>query len=596
MTWRLGLGACLVAVAGAATGALAGASAPPPNPRQTQARLSDAQAATLAKGALESQDPTSIRAVLAQLKKHSFKSSKVPERELVLYAQGVLEARLGNLAGAAVALKKLEKQWPHSPFMGEAQAILAQDAMAQKRYKDAERRLHQALASDMPSERKRQPQELLIWALVEQGRPQEALPIVQALRPLEPKERPTEQGLAGIVEVLATAGNKQQAEGSRKDFQNLYPKSALAPRVELAWGRLLGSSGDAKGSAQVFRQIIKDFPKTSQADDARLALASLLTDGSLPDAKGMPSAEALLAEVRKGGKGLPKGAAQLVELRLLVEKKAWEEALNGVDRMDAAMKLGQGEVNQLWRQAWRAWVGERVEKNFAGELLGRMKPGAFGALEPATRLAVAELFAAKGLLEVLPPLLLEVPRAERVTLSRAAMGKVEPESQPAGVLKLLPNRGGTADEVLLRIRAEAALGHWPAVRGSLDHARPGAGRLGVLQRYLERPLEARETSGQRLIEAEKWLRRAPEKRDALEPIIILVADLRMRGGDPKGALALYPQHSTDPLQRGWVALMRSQAMLKLGQRAEATRTLREARDEQGFKGQRDAFAKSLGAY
>ena len=46
----------------------------------------------------------------------------------------------------------------------------------------------------------------------------------------------------------------------------------------------------------------------------------------------------------------------------------------------------------------------------------------------------------------------------------------------------------------------------------------------------------------------------------------------------------------------WEALMRAQAMLKLGQREQAKALIKESRDEQGFKGQRDAFAKSLGAY
>jgi len=149
----------------------------------------------------------------------------------------------------------------------------------------------------------------------------------------------------------------------------------LIPRVELAWGRLLGRSGEAKESAQVFRKLIKDHPGSTKADDARLALASLLTDGSLPDAKDLPSAESLLAEVRKGGKGLPNGTAQVVELRLLVGKGLWEEALNLVDRMGSTSRDTQPEVKKLWIEAWTAWVDQRLEKGFPGELLTRLKPG-----------------------------------------------------------------------------------------------------------------------------------------------------------------------------------------------------------------------------
>jgi TolA-binding protein len=558
--------------------------------------MTDAQAAELAKGALAAENPASIKAALARLRGHTFKSSKVSERELVLYAQGVLEARLGNVAAATVALKKLERQWPRSPFMGEAQILLAEDAVAHRRYKEAEGRLHQALAADIPSELKRKPQELLIWTLVEQERAQEALPIVQSLRPLEGKEKPSEKGLAAIVEVLCAAGERGQAQSGLKDFENTFPKSELTPRVELAWGRLLGRSGEAKESAQVFRKLIKDHPSSVQADDARLALASLLTDGSLPDAKDLPSAESLLAEVRKNGKGLPHGTAQVVELRLLVGKAQWEEALNLVDRMGPSARDTQPEVKKLWMEAWKAWVGQRLEKGFPGELLARLKAGTFAALDAKARMGVAEMFASQGLLDVLPRLLPEAPMAERAGLRKAALAKVQPEAQPQAVLKLLPAKGDNPDEALLRARAEGALEHWAALRQALGRARPGMERIKAVVHLLQRPVTGQDTAPMRMAEAEGWLARAPEKGEARELLAILVADLRLQHGDARGALALYPIKAAIPEQRGWVALMRAQAMVKLGQSDQARTLIKEARDEQGFKGQRDALAKALKAY
>ncbi len=558
--------------------------------------LTDAQAEELAKQALGAQNAASIRATLNRLKGHSFKSSKVPERELVLYAQGILEARLGNLPAATVALKKLERQWPKSPFMGEAQTILAEDAVAHRRFKEAEGRLHQALAADIPSEAKRKPQELLIWTLVEQDRSQEALPIVQSLQPLEAKEKPTEKGLAAIVQVFCAMEDRAQAQAGLKDFQNLYPGSELRPRLDLAWGRLLGRSGDAKESAQILRKLIKDHPSSTQADDARLALASLLTDGSLLDTKDMPSAESLLAEVRKSGKGLPKGAALTVELRLLIGKSLWEEALNLVDRMDPVTRETQPEVKKLWTEAWRAWVAQRLGKGFPGELLARLKKGSFAALDAPSRIGVAELLAGQGLLDLLPRLLTETPAAERTALKKAALAKVQPEAQPQAVLRLLSAKGESPDEALMRARAEGALEHWGPLRSALGKARPGPERIKATVRFLQRPLVSPETAMQRLAEAEGWLTRAPEKGEARELLAILVADLRLQRGDARGAFALYPAKPAAPEQRGWVALMRSQALLKLGQRDQARLLIKETRDEPGFKGQRDAIAKSLGAY
>jgi hypothetical protein len=285
-----------------------------------------------------------------------------------------------------------------------------------------------------------------------------------------------------------------------------------------------------------------------------------------------------------------------VELRLLVKKQLWEEVLNLVDRMDAAQREGQPEVKKLWQEAWRTWVDERLEKGFPGELISRLKPGAFAALEVKARLGVTELLAGRGLLETIPPLLAEIPERDRPVLRKAALGKVEPEAQPATVLRLLPARGGTADETLLRVRAEAVLGHWASVRSALDRARPGSARISVIRRLLERPSEAKETPNQRLTEAEGWLRRASEKGETREPLVILVGDLRARTGDARGALSLYPEKPVDPMQRGWVALMRAQALTKLGDRKQAAQVILAARDEQGFKGQRDAMAKTLGAY
>ena len=154
--------------------------------------MTDAQAAQLAREALGANTSGAMHLALSRLKAHTFKSSKVPERELVLYAQGLLEARLGNLPAAALALKKLERQWPESPFMGEVNSLLAEEALTRKRTKEAEERLHKALASDMPTERKHHPQELLLCLLAEQGRHDEALALAQSLRAHAGKERPGE--------------------------------------------------------------------------------------------------------------------------------------------------------------------------------------------------------------------------------------------------------------------------------------------------------------------------------------------------------------------------------------------------------------------
>lgn len=569
---------------------------PSPPAKARAGTLTDAQAAELAREALAANASGTMQLALTRLKAHTFKSSKVPERELVLYTQGVLEARLGNLPAAALPLKKLERQWPESPFIGEVNALLGEDALNRKRAKEAEERLHKALAADMPTERKHRPQELLLTLLADQGRHEEALPLAQSLRSHAGKERPGELPLAAIAEVLTAAGSRDQAESARKDFLQAYPASAMVPRLELAWGRMLGRQGDKQGAAQALRKLIKDHPVTPQADDARLALATLLTEGSLKETKDLPSAESLLAEVRKGGKALPKGAAQVVELRLLTGRSAWDEALALVDGLEPALRQDT-EVRKLWAEAWNGWATHHLEKGRPGDFLSRLKPGAFLALDPKLRVALVERFAESGLLDTLPSLVAEVPESQRAILRRAALAKAPIETQPKPILRLLgPKAGGGPEEALARARAESALDNWGQVRTALPGARPGAERVAVLVRLLQRPLLAAEKPAQRLSEAEGWLSRAPEKGAILEPLAILVGDLRFQAGDAKGALALYPAKATVASQQGWVALMRAEALLRLGQRDQARVLIREARQEPGFKGQRDALARSLGAY
>ncbi len=558
-------------------------------------RITDAQAAALAREAVTDTDPASIRAVLTRLRAHSFRSPSAPEREVVLYVEGLLDARLGNLAGAAFPLHELERLWPRSPYTAEAQVILAEGEVDRKRYPDAERRLHWALDSDIPSEQKRRAQELLLWVLVQEGRPLEGLPIVKGLLPLEGDAKPSERGLAAMAEVLCAAGNQAEADGARQSLERQFPGSPLLPRVELAYGRMLGQHGRAAAAAQAFRKLIQDHPEAPEADEARLALADLLTDGRLPQGKDLPTAQALLDEIRKGGHGLPKGRAQVVELRLLVSRSLWGEALRLVDGLDV-VTAQRPDIRELWLKAWRGWVDQRLAKGYAGELLARLKPGAFRALEPKERLGVAQLLASQGLLGAMPALLLEAPPEERVALRLAALAKADPEGQPRAVLALLPARGGTPQEALLRARALLALGRWQPLRALLGGLPPGAERIRLLTSYLQRPLDAGETPAARLKEAEGWLARAREQGAAREPLSILVADLRLQGGDAKGALTLYPVHPADPAQAGWVALMRAQALLRLGQTDAARDVIRQARDTRGFQAQRDALAQALGAY
>lgn len=223
--------------------------------------LQDDEMEALARKALASDDPAIQKEALRAFRAHRFRSTRAPQREFVLFAQGILEDRLEDVLKASETLRKLERTWPKSAYLPEAQTILGQESAERRRFKDAEARLRKALYADIPVEGKRRAQELLLWVFVEQAQPEKGLPILESLYPLG-TAKPSEKGLVAMTEVLASARRKDQAESTRKDYHGLYPKGLFGPRVDLACGRMLGALEEAQGSAEIFRKIILDAPDT----------------------------------------------------------------------------------------------------------------------------------------------------------------------------------------------------------------------------------------------------------------------------------------------------------------------------------------------
>lgn len=281
--------------------------------------------------ALKLTDPRDQKAALDAVKAHRFKGLKDPDREKALYVQAILEERLGRGREAALTFHKLERTWPRSPFMADGQVLLAEQALERKKPKDAEERLRRALASDLPVETKRRAQELLLWTLVEGGRASEGLGVLRSLVPLADHAKPSERGLVAMLQVLCAAKDRAQAEGVRKDHQTFYPQGEYRPRVEIAYARLLGALGDAPAAAATLQGLIQSFPRAAEADEARLALATLLSEGKLPPeaAANFPAPDKLLGEMgRAERKSEPARKSLLVKLRLAVGRQAWPEVVN----------------------------------------------------------------------------------------------------------------------------------------------------------------------------------------------------------------------------------------------------------------------------
>lgn len=560
------------------------------------ARASDAEIDALAGNAMASNDPAVLADVLRRLQVHHFKSSLAPERERVLGIQGLLEDRLGKSAQAATTFHKLEQAWPRSPWLAEGQVIMAEAAAERKRYQEAESRLHKALDADLPAESQRRGQELLLWVLAEQGRSTEGLAITRALKPAG-SARSSEKGLVGLMETYCASKQKAEAEATLKDYHQQYPGGPRIRRVDLDWAKLLGATGDAPGAAEAFQKLIQAGPSAPEADEARLALATLLTEGALrgKDAEAFPPAETLLAAMKKGGlKDGPARQALLVKGRIALKEGHWQEVLEAVEQF-RAQHPGLPEKlrsDELRAEAMRKWAQELLDRHQVAPMLPFLDGEGIRCLTPPLRLGLVRRLALGGLPEAARAVLQVAPGPERPVLLKAALEGAS-GGNPRGTLDLLPGKGETPGESLLRAQAELALQDWTGARAALARASAGPERIQALLAYLGRPAGSGEPPAARLKEVDTWLARAPEQGADREPLEILAADLRVRAGDWRGALARYPLEP-QPANRGWVTLMRATCQARLGQTAPARATLKQAGDDPAYKSERMALAQRLG--
>jgi TolA-binding protein len=572
--------------------------APPAPAQQPPPRPTDAQIGELARSAMASNDPAVLADVLRRLEVHHFKSSLAPERERVLGVQGLLEDRLGRTSQAAATFHKLEQGWPRSPYLAEGQVIMAEAAAEHKRYQEAESRLHKALDADLPAESQRRSQELLLWILAEQGRSLEGGPIVKAMRP-PGNTRPSEKGLVGVMEAQCATQDKAGAEATLKDYHQFFPGGTLTARMDLDWAKLQGATGDAQGAARSFQALIQASPAANEADEARLALATLLTDGKLQskDAEAFPPAETLLAGLKKGA--LKEGSSRqalLVKVRIALKEGHWQDALADVEQFRATRPPPQDRLaaDALRAEAMRKWAQELLDQHQAAAILPFLDAEGIRCLTPAQRLGLTRRLALSGLPEAGQAIMALAPPAERPALVKAALEGTSSTANPRAALDLLPGKAETPQESLMRAQAELALHDWAAARAALARASAGPERIQALLTYLNRPPGTGETAQLRIKEVDGWLARAPEKGPDREPLAILDADLRVRGGDWQGALARYPQDPQPP-DRGWVVLMRATCQARLGQTGPARATLKQAGDDPSYKTERQALARKLGS-
>ena len=250
-------------------------------------------------------------------------------------------------------------------------------------------------------------------------------------------------------------------------------------------------------------------------------------------------------------------------------------------------------TDQLRTQALRSWTQEVLDRHQSTPLLRYLDGEGIRCLTPAQRLGLTGRLALGGLPEAAQAIVALAPAGEKSALLKAALEATESAANPRAALELLPGKNESPSENLARAQADLAIHEWPSASKALSKAPPGPERIRALMAYLNRPPAPGETSTARLREVRSWLARAKEKIADREPLAILAADLMVRKGDWRGALALYPS-APQPVNRGWVGLMRATCQIRLGQTGPARDSLKLAGDDPAYRNERAALGQRLG--
>lgn len=569
----------------------------PPLVAQSQIKLSDAEALALAQKAMQSNDQAVQKQALETLSRHRFKRPRLEEREFVVYTLGVLEHRLGNSTGAAKHFSTLERLWPKSVHLIQIQGILGLDALEKGKLSDAEKRLRLAMDSDASAETKRGYQEGILWACVEQGKPESAVSILESLYPLTTGQKPSRKGLIAIFEVQSHLGRLDAAKLARENYLTHYPGDKDLERVDLGYAKLMGEQGNPKDAAKLFSQIINRVPNTPYADEARLALATLLSEGKLKprDARIYRQPKDLLWDIQDPDREATfKRRTQMVKLRLHLDNAQWKDALALIEVI-RAQKPTEAENQVLLkskREALQAHVREGLDQQQLDALLPLITSENIGFLSTAQRMLLIRRYTPKGLLTPVLLVIEESPSTEQGDLRQVALELVDPDAHPQATFKL-SETAKSGHALLKRAQAALHLKAWSAMANALAGATPGAERIRLTCAYLRRPLSPKESLAARIQEGQRTLKGSRESLSDQEALRILLADQHVQLGDFKSALALYPT-SAQATFKGWVALMRATCFLKLGNPTEARKILESSQDIPEFRMERQTLLKGLG--
>jgi TolA-binding protein len=299
-------------------------------------------------------------------------------------------ARLGQPDESQGELKRLIKDFPSCKPLAWARLMLASISSGKKSY-DRAVELLRPVADEGPPEYRIRAQSDLAWALLQAGKPADAVALFEAIVQSTPKDPLAAEAARGRGRAYEALGKTDEALAAYDHVIQSYSKSAEAAIAALARARLLMRAkrpADASAAFEhyladyaqnapeppdlvmadwaaslldsdksieadrVYQRLLEEYPNSPKAADARVQLAVSANDSRRFD-DAIELLEPVVAAGSKAPSDLVQSALFLVG-KIQTERKSWHAAIKTFTRLATDYKDGSYAVEA------RFWAAEAV--------------------------------------------------------------------------------------------------------------------------------------------------------------------------------------------------------------------------------------------
>ena len=279
---------------------------------------------------------------------------EVADHALARIAQA--QAELGRLDEAAESLTKLAETFPQSPTLAPTRLRLAETALAAKKYDQAAAWFRLSAEANDPA-RKPRARSGLGWSLLRGGQPAEAAAAFGTLLDESPDDPLAPEAALARGFALDQAKQPEAALGAYALTLEKYPKSPQAGPAALALARLQVEAKKPGDAAKSYARVVQDYSATS-GEGLDLVLAEW--GWSLIDAGKTAEADATFDRLLKEFPESPRAADARYNLAISAFAARDHDAVLG--RLKPLVAEGSTAPPQLIRPALNLLGRSQAEK------------------------------------------------------------------------------------------------------------------------------------------------------------------------------------------------------------------------------------------